>query len=83
MKNLRMGESLIAPIKAAATSPTAFEVGMFGWMALDCLVFFADQSPETNTALYRASMQIAMIVGFATSYPANWWLVRSASKEVM
>ncbi len=28
-------------------------------------------------------MQLAMIVGFATSYPANWWLVRRGIKEAM
>ena len=26
---------------------------------------------------------VAMAVGFATSYPANWWLVRSGVKEAM
>jgi hypothetical protein len=28
-------------------------------------------------------MQIAMLVGFLTSYLANWWLVRSGVKEKM
>jgi hypothetical protein len=28
-------------------------------------------------------MQIAMIAGFLTSYPVNWWLIRRGSKERM
>jgi len=28
-------------------------------------------------------MQIAMLCGFVTSYPVNWWLLRSGVKEKM
>jgi hypothetical protein len=28
-------------------------------------------------------MQIAMIFGFMTSYPVNWWLLKSGLKERM
>jgi hypothetical protein len=28
-------------------------------------------------------MQIAMLVGFATSYPVNWWLIETGIKERM
>jgi len=28
-------------------------------------------------------MQIAMIVGYATVYPMNWWLIKSGFKEAM
>jgi nitrogen regulatory protein PII len=28
-------------------------------------------------------MQIAMIFGFLTSYPVNWWLLRKGWKETM
>jgi hypothetical protein len=28
-------------------------------------------------------MQIAVIVGFATSFLANWWLVKAGLKEAM
>ena len=26
-------------------------------------------------------MQIAMLCGFATAYPVNWWLIRPASRK--
>jgi hypothetical protein len=28
-------------------------------------------------------MQIAMLAGFLTSYPVNWWLIRRGAKEAM
>lgn len=28
-------------------------------------------------------MQIAMIAGFITAYPVNWWLLRKGIKEKM
>ena len=28
-------------------------------------------------------MQIAMLAGFGTSYPVNWWLLRKGIKEAM
>ena len=28
-------------------------------------------------------MQIAMMFGFMTSYPVNWWLIRQGVKEAM
>ena len=28
-------------------------------------------------------MQIAMLFGFATAYPVNWWLIESGIKEAM
>jgi len=29
------------------------------------------------------AMQIVMLRGFTTAYPANWWLIRSDVKEKM
>ena len=28
-------------------------------------------------------MQLAMMAGFVTSYPVNWWLIRAGVKEKM
>jgi hypothetical protein len=28
-------------------------------------------------------MQIAMLAGFVTAYPVNWWLIRRGIKEAM
>ena len=32
---------------------------------------------------FWSTMQVAMIFGFLTSYPVNWWLLRSGLKEKM
>ena len=33
---------------------------------------------ETATVEFWFMMQIAMLCGFATAYPVNWWLIRRA-----
>lgn len=69
-------------IKADTLSLIAFEVGMFGWMALVHFVFFV-HPPEPTTAVYWFMMQLAMMLGFCTSYPANWLLVKKGIKHAM
>ena len=36
-----------------------------------------------NSVEFRFKMQIAMLCGFMTSYPVNWWLISSDVKEKM
>lgn len=74
--------SFKAAIKADTWSLIAFEIGMFGWMAIVHFILFTEP-PKPNEITYWFMMQIAMILGFLTSYPANWWLVRKGIKEAM
>ncbi|WP_079709019.1 DUF4396 domain-containing protein [Paraliobacillus ryukyuensis] len=69
-------------IKADTISLIAFEIGMFGWMALVHYVFFT-QPPAPSQITYWFMMQIAMILGFLTSFPANKLLVRKGIKHAM
>lgn len=39
--------------------------------------------PEVSSFEYWFMMQIAMTIGFFTSYPANWWLITRGFKEKM
>lgn len=71
-----------AAIKADSLSLIAFEIGMFGWMAIVHYLLFV-HPPTPDTAVYWFMMQIAMVLGFLTSYPANWILVRKGIKEEM
>lgn len=73
--------ALWAAVKADTLSLVAFEIGLFGWMALVQLVWFAGL--EANTALFWFMMQVGMVVGFATTYPMNWWLVKAGIKHGM
>lgn len=80
-----MGElrlpALWKSIKADTASLIAFEIGLFGWMALVRLVWFPGL--EADTALFWFMMQVGMIIGFITTYPANWWLIRAGIKHGM
>ncbi len=83
MRDLGPWEGLKAAVKADTISLVAFEVGMFAFMAINRLIWFPSNPPEPNTTTYWFLMQLAMIVGFATSFPANWWLIRVGLKEAM
>ena len=75
MKDNGSKDELKNAVKADTWSLIAFEIGMFGWMALSHYVFFA-QAPKPDSVVFWFMMQIAMIIGFCTSYPANWVLVK-------
>jgi hypothetical protein len=81
MRGLQVGDGLIAAAKADTLSLTAWQVGMYGWMAIVHFVLLGE-IPKTNP-VYWFMMQIAMLAGFLTSYPVNWWLVKSGVKEKM
>lgn len=38
---------------------------------------------EPTTVVFWFMMQIAMMIGFCTSYPANWYLVKKGVKHAM
>lgn len=82
MRKLSPGAGIWAAIKADTLSLTAFEIGLFGWMVLMRYVFFTPPL-KPDQPVYWFMMQIGMILGFATSYPVNWWLIRSGIKEAM
>ncbi len=84
MRGLSGAKGIAAAVRADTISISAFEVGMFVWMALTQYVFLPEPNRiHPNMAVYWFMMQIAMIVGWATSYPANIWLIRKGWKEKM
>lgn len=83
MEHLGLKEGLIKAAKADILSLTAFEIGLFGWMALMHFVFFSNPHIHPNSATYWFMMQMGMIIGFATSWPANVWLIKRGIKEGM
>lgn len=59
---------------------------MYGFMAFAYFVIFRDGFGvrlEANTVEFWFMMQIAMLCGFATAYPVNWWLIRTGFTERM
>lgn len=83
MSGISLGTGLAAVLVAAAVSSTAYEVGMFGWMAVMQLVLFPINDLPPVTLAYWFLMQIGFVIGFLTSYPAEWWLVQRGFKESM
>jgi hypothetical protein len=83
MRNLSVGQGIVAAIKADTFSILAFQVGMYAWMAFVYFVLFPQPHLKAVQPEYWSMMQIGMICGFFTSYPMNWWLVRRGLKEKM
>jgi hypothetical protein len=84
MRGLGLKDGLQAAAKADVISLTFFEVGLFGWMALMAFVFFPAPHPlMTNSAAFWFLMQVGMMIGFATSWPANVWLIKRGIKVPM
>lgn len=77
------GAVLKGAIKADTLSLVGFEVGMFGWMALVTRVFFVTNVPHPTSILFWFMMQLATMIGFGTSYPVNWLLVKKGIKHAM
>ena len=86
MRKLSPGDGVIAAMKADVMSLVAWQIGMYCVMAVFQFgVFqrhFGGVAPVDSTEFW-ASMQLAMLAGFITSYPINWWLIRAGIKETM
>ena len=82
MKKLSRGEAIKAALKADSLSLTAWQVGMYGWMAIATFVIFKHELHQTSPVFWFM-MQVGMVLGFITSYPINWWLLRKGVKEKM
>ncbi|OJV76685.1 MAG: hypothetical protein BGO37_11705 [Cellulomonas sp. 73-92] len=86
MRHLSRREGLRAAVTADALSITAWQVGMYGTMALAQLAVvpaLAGGRLAVASPQFWAVMQVAMVVGFVTAYPVNWWLIRAGVKERM
>jgi hypothetical protein len=83
MRDLSPGQAIVAAIKADTLSILAFQVGMYAWMALVFFKLFPRPHLTPFHPGYWLMMQVAMICGYATSLPMNWWLIRAGLKEKM
>jgi hypothetical protein len=82
MRGLSVKGGIIAALKADSLSLTSWQVGMYGWMAVATFAIFGFELPHVNPVFWFM-MQIAMLFGFLTAYPTNWWLVRKKIKETI
>ena len=70
--------ALVKAIKADTLALTAFEIGLFAWMAF--IYFQFAPWSELTSPSYWLMMQIGVVLGFLVSFPANWYLVRAGVK---
>lgn len=82
MRHLGVGEGVVAALKADALSLTAWQLGMYGWMAIARFAIIG-RPFDKSSAVFWVMMQVAMLAGFVTSYPVNVLLLRRGLKEVM
>jgi hypothetical protein len=86
MRGLGLWDGIVAAVKADTLSLAAWQIGMYGFMAIAQFYFFRaliGVKLEVDTPEFWFMMQIAMLAGFATAYPVNWWLIRTGLKEKM
>ncbi len=73
-------------LQADVLSLCSWQLGMYGFMAFAYFYLFRTvlgTELKVPTVEFWFMMQIAMVCGFITAYPVNWWLVRSGVKEPM
>jgi hypothetical protein len=86
MRDQSRRRSLVDALKADTFSILAWQVGMYGAMAI---VQFLVARPlwggllAPTTPAFWLAMQLAMLVGFACSYPVNALLIARGVKEAM
>jgi len=86
MRGLSVWSGIVAAVKADIASISSWQVGMYGMMALIQFGWFTSAfggRAPVNSPEFWFAMQLAMLGGFLTSYPVNWWLIRAGLKERM
>ena len=83
MRGLSFGKGIIQAIRADTLSIVAFQIGLFAWMALTYFVVFPGPHLHPTEAVFWFMMQVGMILGYFTSYPANVFLLKAGWKEKM
>lgn len=86
MRGLGSWPSVWAAVKADTFSIAAWQVGMYAVMAAAQFwllpAWFGGRASVLSPQFWFV-MQLAMLAGFATSYPVNWLLIRIGVKERM
>lgn len=77
------GEIVRRAAKADILSLTAWQAGMYGWMAVVIFVLDGGTMLPRTTFQFWFMMQIAMACGFLLALPVNVWLIRAEIKKGM
>ena len=71
MRHLPPAQAVWMAVKADTLSILTFEIGLFGWMALSYYVLSPAPHLMPSQPTYWLMMQIGMVLGFLTAWPAN------------
>lgn len=83
MERIPRGEAVVRAAKADFLSLTAWQAGMYGWMAVAIFVLGDGAAISRTTFRFWFMMQIAMCCGFLVSLPVNVLLIRKGIKKGM
>ncbi|PZP45576.1 MAG: hypothetical protein DI598_13090 [Pseudopedobacter saltans] len=79
---LPFSKIILKALKADTLSLIFWQIGMYGGMAI-AKTILPIHSMQPTTTIYWFCMQIAMILGFCTAFPINYWLLKKGVKEPM
>lgn len=83
MEHLSTGKAIQKAFKVDFFSLTAWQVGMYGWMAIVYFLLFTHTPLPKTGWNFWFMMQIAMCFGFLTAYPVNRILIKLGIKHGM
>jgi hypothetical protein len=79
-RGLPTGEGLGVALLIALVTVLAFDVGMGGWMLVMHFLLFM---PPLTDVTFLFLMQVGLVLGFLTGYPAVLWLLRRGTKAAV
>ena len=82
-RTLLRGEAIRRAAKADILSLTAWQAGMYGWMAVAIFALNGGEAMPRTSFVFWFSMQVAMACGFLVALPVNILLIRAGIKKGM
>ena len=82
-RTLPRGEAIRRAAKADRLSLTAWQAGMYGWMAVAIFALNDGEAMPRTSFVFWFSMQVAMACGFLVALPVNILLIRAGIKKGM
>lgn len=80
-RTLPRGEAIRRAAKADILSLTAWQAGMYGWMAVAIFALNGGEAMPRTSFVFWFTMQVAMACGFLVALPVNILLIRAGIKK--
>lgn len=83
MEKISVSRGITCAFKADFFSLTAWQIGMYGWMAIVYFILFVNFPLVKDSWQFWFMMQIAMLFGFICAFPMNALLLKLGIKKGM